>query len=114
MDEGGLNVGSLTVDEYLSKLHSKVIYADCAGEEAYIPSLHHNRLVNMDEFLLPILTGMFKKGEPIKGPDGAIFGYDETEKGRVKITAVQRKMSIAMPIGAASPEKGLVVRLPLN
>ena len=69
MDEGGLNVGSLTVEEYLSKLHSKVIYADCAGEEAYIPSLHHNRLVNMDEFLLPILKGMFKKGEPITTED---------------------------------------------
>lgn len=69
MDEGGLNVGSLTVEEYLSKLHSKVIYADCAGEEAYIPSLHHNRLVNMDEFLLPILTGMFKKGEPVTTDD---------------------------------------------
>ena len=62
-------MASLTVEEYLSKLHSKVIYADCAGEEAYIPSLHHNRLVNMDEFLLPILNGMFKKGEPITTED---------------------------------------------
>ena len=81
MDEGGLNLGSLTVDEYLSKLHSKVIYADCAGEEAYIPSLHHNRLVNMDEFLLPILTGMFKKDGQITTEDpitGKLFTEDIT------------------------------------
>ena len=39
------------------------------GRGSLHPLLHHNRLVNMDEFLLPILKGMFKKGEPITTED---------------------------------------------
>ena len=59
MDEGGLNLGGLTFEEYLTKLHSKVVYADCAGEEAYIPSLHHNRLVNMGQFIMGLYQASY-------------------------------------------------------
>ena len=79
-----------------------------SGKRVFIGAGKDLNLQVGDEFVL------IKRGAPIKGPDGAVFGYDETEKGRVKITSVQGKMSIAMPMGSASPEKGLLVRLPLN
>ena len=51
-----------------------------SGNKAFIGAGKDLNLQVGDEFVL------IKRGEPIKGPDGAIFGYDETEKGRVKIT----------------------------
>ena len=41
----------MNVQLYLRLLHAKVLYADCAGERAYVPSLHYNRLVKLQEFV---------------------------------------------------------------
>ena len=45
----------MDLKEYLRLLHKEIIYADCAGERAYIPSLHHNRLVKLQEFVEEIV-----------------------------------------------------------
>jgi hypothetical protein len=41
----------MNVQQYLRLLHAKVLYADCAGERAYVPSLHYNRLVKLQAFV---------------------------------------------------------------
>ena len=51
MDNGGQILSTMTLKEYLRVLHKAILYADCAGERAYIPSLHYNRLVNLHEFV---------------------------------------------------------------
>lgn len=51
MDERGEILSAMTLKEYLRTLHKQIMYADCAGERAYIPSLHYNRLVKLHEFV---------------------------------------------------------------
>jgi len=55
----------MNVQQYLRKLHAKVIYADCAGERAYIPSLHYNRLVSLEGFVRNIFK-LQREMEPAK------------------------------------------------
>ena len=71
MDEGGETLSTMTLKEYLRILHKAILYADCAGERAYIPSLHYNRLVNLHEFVeeiaklsAKIQPKTFEKGNP--------------------------------------------------
>ena len=54
MDKGGEFLSTMTLKEYLRVLHKAILYADCAGERAYIPSLHYNRLVELHDFVQQI------------------------------------------------------------
>lgn len=48
-------MSTMNLQEYLRILHKGIIYADCAGERAYIPSLHYNRLVDLHDFVQQII-----------------------------------------------------------
>lgn len=50
------------------------------------------------------------RGEAIKGPDGAVMGYDDTEAGVVEVTQVQDKMSVAKVVEGEGPKAGDRVR----
>jgi curli biogenesis system outer membrane secretion channel CsgG len=50
------------------------------------------------------------RGEAIKGPDGAVMGYDDAEAGLVEVTQVQDKMSVAKVVEGEGPKAGDRVR----
>ena len=50
------------------------------------------------------------RGEAIKGPDGSVVGFDDTDAGIVEITQVQDKMSVAKVVSGEGPKGGDRVR----
>ena len=78
-----------------------------SGSKVFVGAGKDLNLKVGDEFVL------FKRGEASVGEDGAILGYDESEAGRIQLTAVQGKMSIAKLVPGGTAEKGMVVRLPV-
>ncbi len=77
-----------------------------SGQKCFVGAGKDLNLKVGDEFVL------IKRGEAIKSDDGSILGYDETKAGRIKLTSVQGKMSIALVLEGGTAEKGMIVRLP--
>lgn len=50
------------------------------------------------------------RGDAIKGPDGTVMGYDDTEAGIVEVTQVQDKLSVAKVVEGEGPKAGDRVR----
>ena len=64
------------------------------GKSLYVSAGQRNGTKVGDEFVV------FSKGEELKDPDtGEILGFDEEEIGRVKITKVKKKFSMAKAVG---------------
>jgi curli biogenesis system outer membrane secretion channel CsgG len=77
-----------------------------SGQKCFVGAGKDLNLKVGDEFVL------IKRGDAIKSDDGSVLGYDETMIGRIKLTSVQGKMSIAAVLEGAKAEKGMIVRLP--
>ena len=64
------------------------------GKSLFVSAGQRNGTKVGDEFVV------FSKGEELKDPDtGEILGFDEEEIGRVKITKVKKKFSMAKAVG---------------
>ena len=77
-----------------------------SGQKCFVGAGKDLNLKVGDEFVL------IKRGDAIKSDDGSVLGYDETMTGRIKLTSVQAKMSIATVLDGGQAEKGMIVRLP--
>lgn len=79
-----------------------------SGRKCFIDAGKDLNLSVGDEF------DLFLRGEAIRNRDGAILGYDESRIGRVRVTSVQQKMSIAKLLEGRQVEKGMIVRFPIQ
>jgi hypothetical protein len=79
-----------------------------SGQRCFIGAGTDLNLKAGDEFIL------IKRGDAIKGADGSVLGYDEQSMGRIKLTSVQSKMSIAEVLEGGKAETGMIVRLPVT
>jgi curli biogenesis system outer membrane secretion channel CsgG len=77
-----------------------------SGQKCFVGAGKDLNLKIGDEFVL------IKRGDAIKSDDGSVLGHDETMMGRIKLTSVQGKMSIATVLDGGKAEKGMIVRLP--
>ena len=79
-----------------------------SGRKCFIDAGKDLNLRVGDEF------DLFVRGEAIRNSEGVTLGYDETGSGRIKVTSVQQKMSIAKLLEGGNVETGMIVRFPLQ